>query len=104
MPPLKTLQNLLKGETDSCRQQQQTTACVHQDRGERSSDPTGDCTRRACECARVSTRARLIFPHSQSLPSGNLHKPLILIRQRVDRSSKNYNPTASRTKNTITES
>ena len=71
---------------------------------ERSSDPTGDWVRRAWECARVSTRARLSFPHSQSLPSGNLHKPLILIHQRADRSSKNYNSTASRSKDTTTES
>ena len=29
-------------------------------------------------------RARPRFPHSQSLPSGSFHKPLILIHQRVD--------------------
>ena len=34
----------------------------------------------------LSTKARLSFPHSQFLPSGNLHKPLILIHQRTDRS------------------
>ena len=36
------------------------------------------------------TRARPSFPHSQSLPSGSFHKPLILIHQRVDR-MKNHN-------------
>ena len=30
-------------------------------------------------------RARPRFPHSQSLPSGSFHKPLILIHQRTDR-------------------
>ena len=30
-------------------------------------------------------RARPSFPHSQSLPSGSFHKPLILIYQRADR-------------------
>ena len=30
-------------------------------------------------------RARPIFPHSQSVPSGNFHKPLIPIHQRADR-------------------
>jgi len=30
-------------------------------------------------------RARPKFPHSQSLPSGNCHKPLILFHQRADR-------------------
>ena len=30
-------------------------------------------------------RARPRFPHSQSLPSGSFHKPLILIHQRADR-------------------
>ena len=29
--------------------------------------------------------ARPRFPHSQSLPSGSFHKPLILIHQRTDR-------------------
>ena len=32
------------------------------------------------------------FPHSKSLPSDTLHKPLILIHQRADRRSKNYSP------------
>ena len=30
-------------------------------------------------------KTRPSFPHSQSLPSGNFHKPLILIHQRADR-------------------
>ena len=136
------------GETDSWRAQ--TKPCVHQDPGERSSDPTRHWARLAYECPGVSSRgvgwqwpavglgalnttvlaqvllkefaitptivwpqARLQggntappinrklderctecvpahqnrprFPHSQSLPSGSFHKPLILIRQRADR-------------------
>ena len=39
----------------------------------------------------------------ESLPSGSLHKPLILIYQRADRRSKNYNVMASRMKTTIIE-
>jgi len=30
-------------------------------------------------------KARPRFPHSQSLPSGSFHKPLILVHQRADR-------------------
>ena len=52
----------------------------------------------------LPTRAKPSFPHSQSLPSGSLKKPLILIHQRADRRSKNYNSIASKTKITITES
>ena len=48
-------------------------------------------------------QSKTCFPYSQSLPSRSLHKPLILIHQRAERRSKNYNPTASRTKITITE-
>ena len=33
----------------------------------------------------LPTRTRPSFPHNQSLPSGSLHKPLILTHQRVDR-------------------
>ena len=33
----------------------------------------------------LPTKARPSFPHSQSLPSGSFHKPLILIHQRADR-------------------
>ena len=51
----------------------------------------------------LPTRARLSFPHSQSLPSGSLHKPLILIHHKADRMSKNFNPMASKMKTTITE-
>jgi len=51
----------------------------------------------------LPTKARPSFPQSQSLPSGSLHKPLILIYQRADGKSKNYNLTASRMKTTITE-
>jgi len=47
----------------------------------------------------LPSRARPSVPHSQSLPSGSLHKALILIHQKKDRRSKNYNPTASRIKN-----
>ena len=39
-------------ETDSCGAQ--TKPCVHQDPGERSSDPTRDWHRLACECTWVS--------------------------------------------------
>ena len=39
----------------------------------------------------LPTRARPSFLHSQSLPLGSLHKPLILIHQRADRRSKNCN-------------
>ena len=41
-------------EIDSWRAQ--TGPCVHQDPGERSSDPTRDGPRLACECPRVSSR------------------------------------------------
>ena len=34
----------------------QTERCVHQDPGERSSDPTRDCPRLARECPAVSSR------------------------------------------------
>ena len=51
----------------------------------------------------LTTRAIPSLPHSQSLPSRSLHKPLILIHQRAERRSKNYNPTDSRTKVTITK-
>ena len=40
------------GETDSWRTQ--TKCCVHQDPGERSSDPKRDWDRLSCECPRVS--------------------------------------------------
>ena len=43
------------------------------------------------------------WSHSHPLPSGNLHKPFILIHQWADRSSKNYQPTVSRKTTTITE-
>ena len=46
-----------------------------------------------------STGARLSFSHRQSLPSGNLHKPLSLLHQRaVRRSNNNHNPTAAKKK------
>ena len=32
-----------------------------------------------------SVMPRLSFPHSQSLPSGSFHMPLILLHQRADR-------------------
>ena len=47
----------------------------------------------------LPSRATPSVPHSQSLPLGSLHKALILIHQKKDRRSKNYNPTASRIKN-----
>ena len=53
--------------------------------------------------SQVPTRARPSFPHSQSLPSGILHKSLILIHQRADRKNKNFNTMAHRMKTTITE-
>ena len=40
----------------------------------------------------LPTRARSSFLHSQSLPSGSLHKPHILIHHRTERRNKNYNP------------
>ena len=46
----------------------------------------------------LPTRARPSFSHHQSLPSESLHKPLSLLYQRVDRSEKNHNPTATKTK------
>ena len=50
----------------------------------------------------LPTRARPSFSHHQSLPSGNLHKPLSQLHQRADRrSKKNHNPTAARTKTTL---
>ena len=33
----------------------------------------------------LTIRTRPSFPHSQSLPSGSFHKPLILINQKADR-------------------
>ena len=33
----------------------------------------------------LTIRTRPSFPHSQSLPSGSFHKPLILLHQRADR-------------------
>ena len=42
----------------------------------------------------LSTKARLKFSHSQSLPTESFHNPLILIHQKADK-SKNYNPMAS---------
>ena len=145
------LQNFHRpGETDSWRAQ--TKPCAHQEPGERSSVPTRDWARPACECPRVPgrgvgssllrgrghwkqlwlhkscwrrqplpslpppwfglkqnnregtqpcpstenwikdllsmappVRTRPSFPHSQSLPSGSFHKPLILIHQTADR-------------------
>ena len=65
---------------------------------------SGQTTNRERVQLRVqSTRARPSLPHSQSLPSGNLHKLLILIHQGADRRNKNHNSTASRTSK-ITES
>ena len=50
------LQNFHRtGETDSWRAQ--TKLCVHQDPGERSSDPTRDWVKLVCECPGVSGRA-----------------------------------------------
>ena len=52
--PPQSRQNLHRtGETDSCRAQ--TKLCANQDPGERSSDPTGDWPRLACECPGVSS-------------------------------------------------
>ena len=52
----------------------------------------------------LPTRARPTVPQNQSLPSRSLHKPLILIYQKADRKSSNYNPVFSRTNIIITES
>ena len=51
----------------------------------------------------LPSRARLSFPHSQSLPSGSLHNPLVLIHQRANRRIKKYSPMASRIKIIFTE-
>ena len=50
----------------------------------------------------VYQRKTQYFP--QYLPPRSLHKLLILIHQSADRRSKNYNPTDSKMKTTITES
>ena len=42
----------------------------------------------------LPTSKRPRFPHRQSLPSGSLHKHLILIHQKTDIRSKNYNFTS----------
>ena len=53
--PPYNCQNLHRtGETDSWRAQ--TKPCGHQDSGERSSDPTRDWSRLACECPGDSDR------------------------------------------------
>ena len=49
----------------------------------------------------LPTRARSSLSHGQSLPSGSLHRPLSVIHQRADRSKKNHNPAAARTKITL---
>ena len=52
--PITELPELIQDwETDSWRAQ--TKPCVHQDPGERSSDPTRDSARLACECPGVSS-------------------------------------------------
>jgi len=49
----------------------------------------------------LPTIASPSFPH-QSIPSGNLHKPLSQLHQRADRRSKNnYNSTVARRKTTL---
>ena len=40
----------------------------------------------------LAPKARLSFPHNQSLPSGSIHKPFIFIYQKADKSIKNQNP------------
>ena len=45
----------------------------------------------------LPTRANPSFLHSQSILSGSLHKPLILIHQRADRRNKNCNPISLQT-------
>ena len=151
-PPLSHQNFHRTGETDSWRAQ--TKPCVHQDPGERSSDPKTDWPSLSHECTGVSGRGvgqwwpaagsgalsvivcaqedllkevtiifitstivwpqvqqhggntappkaenlikdllskappirpRPSFPLSQSLPSGNFHKPVCLIHQRADR-------------------
>ena len=47
----------------------------------------------------LPTRARLSFPHSQSLPSGSLHRS-----HPSEGRQKNYNPTTFKTKTITTES
>ena len=55
LTPPESCQNLHRtGKTDSWRAQ--TEVCVHQDPGERSSDPTRDCPGLACGCLGVSSR------------------------------------------------
>ena len=64
--------------------------------------PSADNQNEVLLSTALLTRARFRFTHSQSLPSGSLHKSLILIHQRRGRrSKKNHNPTAARTKTTL---
>ena len=46
----------------------------------------------------LPTGTRPGFPHSQSLPSGSLHKPLSLTHQRANRRSKKHHLTGAETK------
>ena len=61
--------------------------------------PSADNWIKALQSKALPTRARSSFSHSQSSPSGSLHKPFSLALQRADRRrKKNHNPTASKTK------
>ena len=63
------------------------------------SQPTADNWIKDLLSVVLPTRVRFSFPNSQSFLSGSLHKPLIIIHQRADRRSKNYNPIDFRMKN-----
>ena len=70
-------------------------ACSLQDwiasgqRTNKESHPSADNWTKDLLSTALPTRTRPSFPYSQSLPSGSLQKPLILIHQKADRRSKN---------------
>ena len=60
--------------------------------------PSADNWIKALLSKALPTRARFSFSHSQSPPSGSLHKPFSLTDQRADRIRKtNHYPTAAKT-------
>ena len=73
----------------ACRLWARVASGQRTNKGGVQSHPSADnCTKDLLSTA-LPTRARPSFPYSQSLPSGSLQKPLILIHQRADRKSKN---------------
>ena len=59
--------------------------------------PSADNWIKALLSKALTTRARSSFSHSQSPPSGSLHKPFSLTDQRADRIRKNHYPTTAKT-------